>query len=369
MNIPPPASPRYLESKAFLWLLVLVTVAFVYILLPFYGAVLWGTAMALVFAPLHRHFVSFTGGRRTLAALVTVFFILCLVILPLMLVAALLVQEVAGVYRSLESGDISVARYIQQFLDALPTWVTSLLGRFGLDQQWAVQEKLTGALTKYSKETASHALGLGRDTFELAVEFFVMLYLLFFLLRDGPELGARISKAIPLREEHKRSLAAKFTTILRATVKGNLVVAGVQGALGGLIFWFLGIHAPVLWGVLMAFLSLLPAIGAGIVWVPVAAYLLISGSPGQGAILVAYGVLVIGLVDNLLRPVLVGKDTRMPDYVVLLATLGGMTIFGINGFVIGPLVAGMFIAVWHILAAERTRHDGEAGRRAPDRRG
>jgi predicted PurR-regulated permease PerM len=142
----------------------------------------------------------------------------------------------------------------------------------------------------------------------------------------------------------------RFTTVIRATVKGNVVVAIVQGLLGGLAFWFLGVHAPVLWGVVMAFLSLLPAVGSALVWVPVAIYFLITGALWHGISLIAFGVLVIGLVDNVLRQILVGKDTKMPDYVVLIATLGGMAIFGINGFVIGPVIAAMFMAVWDILA-------------------
>jgi predicted PurR-regulated permease PerM len=130
-------------------------------------------------------------------------------------------------------------------------------------------------------------------------------------------------------------------------------VAIVQGALGGLMFWFLGIQAPVLWGVVMAFLSLVPALGTGLVWAPVAVYFLVTGAVWQGIVLIAYGVLVIGLVDNVLRPVLVGKDTKMPDYVVLITTLGGMAVFGLNGFVIGPLIAAMFIASWDIAAASK----------------
>jgi predicted PurR-regulated permease PerM len=130
-------------------------------------------------------------------------------------------------------------------------------------------------------------------------------------------------------------------------------VALLQGALGGLIFWLLGIHAPLLWAVLMALLSLLPAVGAALIWFPVAIYLLATGAVWQGIVLIVYGVLVIGLVDNVVRPILVGQDTRMPDYVVLISTLGGIAIFGINGFVIGPVIAAMFMAVWDLFADER----------------
>ncbi len=125
-----------------------------------------------------------------------------------------------------------------------------------------------------------------------------------------------------MRTEQQRALFDKFTIVIRATVKGNIVVALLQGALGGLIFWLLGIHAPLLWAALMAVLSLLRAVGAGMVWLPVAIYLLATGGVWQGILLIGYGVLVIGLVDNLGRPVLVGKDTKMPDYVVLISMLG-----------------------------------------------
>jgi len=138
------------------------------------------------------------------------------------------------------------------------------------------------------------------------------------------------------------------------------VVAIVQGSLGGLIFWILGIHAALLWGVVMTFLSLVPAVGAGLVWAPAAVYLLATGDIWQGVVLIAFGVLAIGLVDNILRPILVGKSTRMPDYLVLISTLGGIAAIGISGFVTGPLIAAMFLAVWDVVATSRaaTRASG-----------
>jgi predicted PurR-regulated permease PerM len=125
-------------------------------------------------------------------------------------------------------------------------------------------------------------------------------------------------------------------------------VAALQGALGGVIFWLLGLHAPVLWGVVMGLLALLPAVGAAVIWVPAAIYLLAIGDVWQGVVLLIFGAFVIGLVDNILRPLLVGKDTKLPDYVVLISTLGGLATFGLNGFVLGPVIAAMFIASWDI---------------------
>lgn len=144
----------------------------------------------------------------------------------------------------------------------------------------------------------------------------------------------------------------KFSEVTRATVKGNLIVAVAQGSLGGLIFWILDIPGPVLWGVVMTVLSMIPVVGAGLIWAPVAIYLFAIGEWVDGAILAGFGAFVIGLVDNILRPILVGRDTKLPDYVVLLSTLGGFSLFGINGFVIGPLIAALFLTFWEIFILE-----------------
>jgi predicted PurR-regulated permease PerM len=352
--LPPSAESPAVEDKAFLLLLVAVSLAFAWILWPLFGAILWGVILAIVFTPMYRRLRRSLRQRRTLAALATLGIILLLVILPLTLVTALLVQEGAGVYQRIQSGEFDLGRYFQQTFNALPGWVTGVLDRFELTNLGLVQERLSAALKRSSQFLAGQALNLGQNTLNFVLSSFVMLYLLFFLLRDGDALVERIRAAIPLHPAQLRTLASRFTGVIRATVKGTLVVAVVQGALGGLIFWLLGIHAPVLWAALMALLSLLPAVGTGLVWLPVAIYLLATGATWQGLVLIAYGVLVIGLVDNVLRPILVGKDTRMPDYVVLISTLGGIAIFGINGFVIGPMIAAMFMAVWGMFSVSHS---------------
>jgi predicted PurR-regulated permease PerM len=360
MNGLPPESPPALEQKAFILLLLVVSVAFGWILLPFYGAVFWGAVLAIVFAPVYRKLLAKVGGRRTVAALLTLLGILVLVFLPMSLITASLVQEGSALVERMRQGDVSFAGYANQIYAALPDWFTQLLGRFGLDNLSVLQQRVTAALNEGSQKIAQSALNIGQNTFDFVVSFFIMLYLLFFLLRDGAQLSKRMRDAIPLNARYLRNLSGKFTTVIRATVKGNIAVAVVQGALGGVAFWVLGIHAPVLWAVLMAFLSLLPAVGAGLVWGPVALYLLATGDTLSGIGLVVYGVVVIGLVDNVLRPLLVGKDTKMPDYVVLISTLGGMALFGLNGFVIGPLIAAMFIAVWDIFATEQAQANAVA---------
>jgi predicted PurR-regulated permease PerM len=340
-------TPPHVENRLLL-LLAAVSFALAWILLPFYGTILWGAIIALLFAPVYRWLLPRVNQRHNPAALLTLLLVLFIVIVPFALVTAALAREASLLYQGLQSGALNPALYLKGVFDALPAWITALLDRFGLFSFDTVQQRLTAAVAAGSKFIAAQALSIGQDTFEFIVSVFITLYLAFFLIRDSDGVARAVRRAIPLAPQHKSALIEKFTTVIRATVKGNLLVAAIQGALGGIAFWFLGVSGALLWAVLMAFLSLLPAIGAGLVWLPVALYYLLTGALWQGVALIAYGVLVIGLVDNLLRPMLVGKDTRMPDYVVMITTLGGMAVFGINGFVLGPVIAAMFIAVWEI---------------------
>jgi predicted PurR-regulated permease PerM len=345
-----------LQQKTFLILLIFVTIAFGWILLPFYGAVFWGAVLAILFAPFYRRLLARMKQRPNMAALSTLAICLVVVILPLTLITMAMLQEGVLIYEKIRSGQINFGTYFQQVVAALPQWLTRLLDRLDLLDINSIQQRLSTGAVQGSQYVATQAINITQNTFDFMVSFFIMLYLLFFLLRDGATLSTRIRDAIPLSASHKRHLFKKFTTVIRATVKGNVAVAAVQGALGGVAFWFLGIQGALLWAVLMGFLSLLPAIGAAVVWLPVAIYFLVTGAIWQGVTLIVFGVLVIGLVDNVLRPILVGKDTQMPDYVVLISTLGGMGLFGLNGFVIGPAVAALFIACWDLFSATPEAH-------------
>ena len=350
----PPSYSRALQDKTFLLLLVTVTLAFGWILWPFFGAIFWAAILAILFTPTYRRLASTMHGKRTLRRPRHASHHPADRHTAIRVVSAMLLQEGLDVYQRVQSGELDFARFGRTIMDGLPSWLSGILDRFGLTSLADVQEKVAAGLARSMKFFASHALIIGHGTFEFVVSFFIMLYLLFFFLRDGAMLGRRARDAIPLSDDLQHDLSAKFTNVIRATMKGNIIVAIVQGALGGLAFWILGIGGALLWAVLMAFLSLLPAIGTALVWVPVAIYLLATGEIWQGVALIAYGVLIIGLVDNVLRPILVGKDTKMPDYVVLLSTLGGMAVFGFAGFIIGPIIAAMFMALWDTLAARRS---------------
>jgi predicted PurR-regulated permease PerM len=335
------------------WLLLAVSAGLGWILLPFYGTLLWAAVIALVFRPVYCKLLPHMQLRQTPAALLTLFLALVIAGVPFAVLSAALAREAMAVYERVQSGEWKPALLVHQKFDALPAWSMALLERAGLADFDTLQRRLTALVTRASQLIATRVFSIGQGTFEFMAEVCITVYIAFFFVRDGDSLLHAVRRAVPLAPQHKQLLLDKFATAVRATVKGNLLVAVIQGALGGLAFWYLGIGAPLLWAVLMALLSLLPAVGAALVWVPVAIYFFAIGAQWQGVALCAWGMLVIGLIDNLLRPVLVGKDTGLPDWLVMITTLGGMVVFGINGFVIGPAIAAMFIAVWHIDGATR----------------
>ena len=353
MSPPEPLNSPALQNKALLWLVMIVTVLFAVVLWPLSGAVSWAVFMAIVFSSLQERSTRVCRGRRGWAAFATLVVIIVSVLLPTALLATSVTHEAAAFYQRFKSGDIQLSQYFQRGIDVLPDWVRASLARFDLADLATVQRKLVEAMGRSSQVLTSRVFTIGQITLEFVLNFFVMLYLLFFLLRDGKALTAQAVRVLPLKPEHSKRLMDQFATVVRATVKGNLVVALVHGALGSLAFWVLGINGPLLWGAVMAVLSLVPAVGAALVWGPVALYLLSTGAIGSALGLTAWGMLVIGSVDNVLRPILVGKQTRLPDYLVLVATLGGLSAFGLNGFVIGPVIAAIFIVVWDIFAQAR----------------
>jgi predicted PurR-regulated permease PerM len=339
-------SPSMRQDPFFLGLLGAISVAFFALLIGFWESILWAAVIGILFRPVQRRLTARLNGRTSLAAVLTVILIFFTVIMPAMLLASAVAAEAGALYKRIQSGELDVGalvRWVQSFLPQAQEWSA----RIGVDLD-ALPDKLSATALKGSQFVGSLALRAGQNVASFVLMFFLMLYLLFFILRDGDVIMQHVYRAMPLADEQERRLFSKFAEVSRATVKGTLVVALVQGSLGGVIFVVLGIEGAVFWGVVMAILSLLPAVGAGLVWVPAAILLYVSDRWVQGTILMAYGVLVIGTVDNLLRPILVGRDTKMPDYVILFSTLGGLSVFGITGFVLGPVIAALFIAGWQM---------------------
>ena len=341
---------KVIEIRSFILALAAVSVAFTYLMLPFLAVILWACIIALVFYPLHAKILSRVSERENLATLITLLLCIVIAITPALFLFSSFIKQGTAVYQQLESGQIKPSLWLEQIRTAFPQ-IDRLLQIIGLDIS-TLKQKLGALSVEAGKVMAGNALSIGQNTLAWLASLGLMLYLTFFMLRDGAKLIPVLIRALPLGDERERLLMQKFVEVTRATIKGSLVVAMVQGALGGFIFWALDIPGPVLWGVVMTVLSLIPIVGASLIWLPVGLYLLATGATTDGIILIAFGAIVIGLVDNILRPILVGRDTKMPDYLILLSTLGGFSVFGMTGFVLGPLIAALFLTFWEIFTRE-----------------
>ena len=339
-----------LERGTFLFTLVAVSVAFALLLKPFFAPIFWACAIGVIFYPFQKRLLAKWPDRRNLVSLCTLILCVVLVVIPVLVVASSFVTEGVSLFQQVQSGELNLADYVDRIKQAFP-WLQSLAERFDIDLD-RIKSQTVEAFTGAGQFLAKRALAVGQNTFQFFLNLGLMLYLAFFLIRDGDAMVNMLIRALPLGDEREKLLFAKFAEVTRATIKGNLLVAATQGALGGVIFWWLGIPGALLWGVVMAVLSLIPAVGASLIWLPVSLYLYAVGDILDATILVLFGIFVIGLVDNILRPILVGRDTKLPDYVVLFSTLGGLAMFGITGFALGPLLAALFVAFWGIFIRE-----------------
>jgi predicted PurR-regulated permease PerM len=347
------ASGPVFEDRVLVGFVVASTLAMAWISWPFFGAILWALVVTIAFAPIHDRLALMMPKRKNTVTLLTMMAVIALVIIPTFVVGSMMVEEALNTYNSLQNREIDVGKVIRDIEAAIPASWRTQLDRFGPTDINELQTRLSSVLTSGLQLFAREAVSIGQGAFNFALTLGVMLYLTFFLLRDGRHLTRKIGEVVPLRAEQRGALFAKFTTVIRATVKGSVIVAIVQGILGGFLFAFLDIRAALLWGVVMGLLALIPAVGTGLVWAPMGIYLLVTGSVWQGVTLLLFGFFVISMVDNVLRPILVGQDTRMPDYVVLISTLGGLSVMGINGLIVGPVIAAMFISAWEIFGESR----------------
>jgi predicted PurR-regulated permease PerM len=346
----PPPNETAVQRGFFFALLFVVTLAFLWLIRGFLQPIFWAIALGIVVYPLHTWLLKRANGREALAAMLSVLVVVVVVILPLIGIGAAVTAEAAALYQRLDTGSFGLDELYSRAVNGMPRLVAILQG-LGIDPM-RLEGQLSTAAVAVSQFVAPRAVSFGQDTLRVTVFFFLMLYLLFFFLRDGQVLLEGLVRALPFGDERERHLLGRFAEVSRATIKGTLVVGMVQGAIGGIAFAFLGIGAPVLWGVVMALASILPAVGPALVWVPAAVWLIANQHLAAGITLILIGVFVIGLVDNLLRPILVGRDTRMPDYLILLSTLGGLAGFGLAGIIIGPIIAAFFLSVWQMAQAE-----------------
>jgi predicted PurR-regulated permease PerM len=331
--------------RAFLLLLVAgISVLFLMVIRDFIMAVLLAAIVAGLGSPLHQWLSERLGGRTTLAGVITVLVLMGGIGIPVAGFLTLVASEAVQVSRAAPAwlaGQAAQLERLRALADRIPFAANLVPPRGELTAQIEALAARTGPVLVGRVAAAT------RGTLGFFLQLFVFLYAFFFFLVGGQRLLRRILYYVPLGSDQESRLLERFLSVSRATLKGSLLIGLLQGTLAGLAFWVVGIPAPALWGTVMVVLSIIPAVGAGMVWVPAVAYLLVVGQTLRGILLLAWSATVVSLVDNFLRPRLVGRDARMSDLLILLSTLGGIVLFGAAGFIVGPIVAALFVTVWH----------------------
>jgi predicted PurR-regulated permease PerM len=362
MPVEEPHDTTKLEHWSFLLILALVSILFVWVTWPFIGPVMWATLAAIMFQPLYRWALVKTRGRRNLAASLSLLIIFVAVLLPALWIGSIVADELIGVVNTLTENPIDIALWFDSIMAMLPQSVQEMAVENGWNNVAQVQERLQQLLGESAGIIAQEAVAIGSGALGFILSFGIGLYVLFFMLRDGRRIGEALMHFAPIERDIAERLSNRFLGIVRAVIKGSGVVGVVQGTLGGIMLAIAGVPSPLLLGVLMAILALIPAVGTALVWVPAGIWLLIAGDIWQGLFVLGAGFIIISSVDNVLRPILVGRDTGIPDWIILVTTLGGISLLGFSGIVLGPIVAGLFLASWSILGEQRAEDEEAAAK-------
>jgi predicted PurR-regulated permease PerM len=325
-------------------LLVLVTALFLAMIRRFLIVLLLAALLAGLAHPLYRGILRRVRGRRNLASATTLLILLVVVIAPLSLLLGLVAGQALQISNQVGPWVSAQVNEPSRLLEKIPgaerlaPYRPEILTRLG---------QMVGSVGSFLFNSLS---ALTRGTVSLIFQIFLLLYAMFFFLADGEAILAKILGYLPLRKEDKAEIVERFMSVTRATLKGTFVIGIVQGTLAGIAFAFVGIEGAVFWGALMTFLSIIPGVGTGLVWLPAGIIQIAKGNIGEGVFVLAFSTLVVSTVDNLLRPRLVGRDTKMHPLLVLFSTLGGLFLFGVVGFLIGPILGALFVAVWDFYA-------------------
>lgn len=333
---------KTLQSGLFIALLVATTLVFGWLVSGYALSIFWAVVLTILFHPAHQRIVRAVRGRGSLAALLTILFILVVVLAPIYLLGVLVANEAVNLYINLSQNDVGTLGMLAQIEHLLTP-----LQQAGLDTaSWV--DALVAFAQNVSAQIGTYAFDIGKATFNTVVATALMLYILFFTLRDGVTLGERISQALPLGDVKEKLLFNRFVAIVHAMFKGTFIIAVIQGLIGGILFLSVGIESAVLYAVVMGVFALIPAVGPALIWLPVGALLLLSGSTWEGIVVLGVGALLLSTIDNILRPILVARDAAMPDVLILLSVLGGLSLFGIAGIIIGPVISAFFLSMWQL---------------------
>lgn len=333
----------HMRSVTFFGLIGILSIAILYIFLPFFYPIFWAGVISIVFYPIYkvldRHIKSPSVNSGLMLLIV-----LAVLIIPLTLFSLLIINESTKLFNSVTESNVVPSA--DNVTEGLTSWAQGTVFEPYIS---GVREKWTEYAQSASKVAGGYVLGIAKSITQLSAKFllmfFLMLYTLFFFFRDGEKMVKRVMHLSPLGDRYEAMLVDRFTATIRATLKGTFIVGGIQGILGGLLFAFVGVPGALVWGVIMIVMALIPAIGPSIVWAPAGIIMLSLGYTWQGLTILIFGFAVISVIDNLLRPIIVGKDIEMHPVIVLFSTLGGLILFGLSGFIIGPVIAALYMAV------------------------
>jgi predicted PurR-regulated permease PerM len=329
-------------------LVVAVTIAFIAVMRNFLITLLLAAIFSALLHPFYRRVLRLFRGHKTIASATTLLLTILVVIVPLVLFIGVLVSQAVHVSQQAMpwiQEQLGNPSELERRLEKLPgferiePYREQILTKLG---------ELVGTIGSF---TVNKLSAVTKSTLTFAIQLVILLYAMFFFLMSGGAFLERILVHVPLSKNETGQIVGRFVSVTRAALASTLVIGVIQGTLGGLAFWVAGIKGAVFWGTLMAVLSMIPGVGATLVWLPAAIYLVLSGRVADGMMLFAFCAVIVGSVDNLLRPRLVGKETRLHDLIVLLSTLGGIMLMGAVGFIIGPVIAALFITVWDIYSA------------------
>jgi predicted PurR-regulated permease PerM len=307
---------------------------------PFFNVLLWAVVLTVVFYPMHQR-IRYRTGRPTLAAAISTLLVVLFIVLPVTFITIAVVRELTGAAASLQGG---VQRVTDQNVPVVG-WILEKARNYVDIDRDSARAFLANRIQAWGAVLASSTLVVVGGAVGAVAQMGLVVFTMFYLFRDGARLRSAIYEMLPLERVQSHSITSRTADVIAATLYGVLVISAIQGTLGTFIFWVLGLPSPLLWGVVMFFLSMIPMAGSFLVWVPAAIVLALSGTYVKAAILVGWGIFVIGSIDNFLSPRLVGKRARLHELLIFFSVLGGLQVFGVLGIVLGPVVVAITLAL------------------------
>lgn len=332
------------------WVLLLATAILLYLcwrmVQPFLNVILWATVLVILFYPVHRRLL-LRIRQPSLAALISCLLVILIILVPITLITLAVVNELSGAAQSLQGA----ANYLLDPNARVTGPILTFLSQYIDINQLRSEEFLVERLRGVSGQLAGRTLGFIGGLVGAIVQTFFVIFTMFYFFRDGDDISRTLRDSLPLEREQADSVMTRTREVIDASVYGVISIAVIQGTLGGLAFWVLGLPSAIIWGVAMTFLSMVPMLGAFLVWVPAAIYLALTGHYVKALVLALWGTLVIGMIDNFLRPKLVGSRTRLHELLIFFSVLGGLNVFGVLGVVLGPVVLAITLSLVDVYKA------------------